>query len=46
MDGENIENDTKTIAGVDGKQFIRFWGENSVFKFIRISVDWALEDLS
>ena len=32
VDGENIENDTKTIV----------WIENSVFKFIRISVDGAL----
>ena len=33
VDGEIIENDS-----VDGKHFIRFRGENSVFKFIRISV--------
>ena len=42
-DSESIENDTKTITSVDGKHFIRFRGKNSVFKFIRISVDGALE---
>ena len=40
MDGENIENDS-----VDGKHFIRFRGENSIFKFIRISVDGASDNL-
>ena len=35
----------KTIRndGVDGKHLIRFRGENSVFKVIRISVDGTLE---
>ena len=43
MDGENIENDTKTKNdSVDGNNFVRFRGGNSVFKFIRISVDRTL----
>ena len=43
MDGEIIDNDTKSIAMMDGKHFVRFRGENSVFKFIQISVDGTLE---
>ena len=39
MDGENIENDTKTRVWTENINFIRFRGKNSVFKFIRISVD-------
>ena len=41
VEGEIIENERYENDSVYGKHFIRFRGENSFFKFIRISVDGA-----